>query len=207
MALKLFLNAFEHAWAPFYFSIMREADAKTVFRFVATWTFVVLGGLGAAIAASGAEIIQIMTTPVFHGAAQIVPWNYPLLLLSWKVAPALAAGNTIVAKPSELTPLSTLALAVCFEHLPAGVINILAGAGEVGEAIVADERVDCVAFTGSVETGKNIAHVCADRVARIDPREREHGWSCPTPRSRPGAAQRQRARKRHRQVRLPRVRS
>jgi O-antigen/teichoic acid export membrane protein len=74
MALKLFLNAFEHAWAPFYFSIMREADAKTVFRFVATWTFVVLGGLGAAIAASGGEIIQIMTTPVFHGAAQIVPW-------------------------------------------------------------------------------------------------------------------------------------
>ena len=97
----------------------------------------------------------------------IVPWNYPLLLLSWKVAPALAAGNTIVAKPSELTPLSTLELAQCFDHLPPGVINILAG-GEVGEAIVADERVDCVAFTGSVETGKKIAHICADRVARIN---------------------------------------
>jgi betaine-aldehyde dehydrogenase len=98
----------------------------------------------------------------------IVPWNYPLLLLSWKVAPALAAGNTIVAKPSELTPLSTLALAECFEHLPPGVINILAGGGEVGEAIVSDEHVDCVAFTGSVETGKKIAHICADRVARIN---------------------------------------
>ena len=59
-------------------------------------------------------------------------------------------------------------LAECFEHLPAGVVNILAGAGEVGEAIVADERVDCVAFTGSVETGKKIAHVCAERVARIN---------------------------------------
>jgi acyl-CoA reductase-like NAD-dependent aldehyde dehydrogenase len=101
-------------------------------------------------------------------AGCIVPWNYPLLLLSWKVAPALAAGNTIVAKPSELTPLSTLALADCFEHLPPGVVNILAGAGEVGEAIVADERVDCVAFTGSVETGKKIAHICAERVARIN---------------------------------------
>jgi acyl-CoA reductase-like NAD-dependent aldehyde dehydrogenase len=98
----------------------------------------------------------------------IVPWNYPLLLLAWKLAPALAAGNTVVAKPSELTPLSTLALAECFEHLPAGVVNILAGAGEVGEAIVSDERVDCVAFTGSVGTGKKIAHICAERVARIN---------------------------------------
>jgi acyl-CoA reductase-like NAD-dependent aldehyde dehydrogenase len=100
--------------------------------------------------------------------ACIVPWNYPLLLLAWKLAPALAAGNTVVAKPSELTPLSTLALAECVEHLPAGVVNILAGAGDVGEAIVSDERVDCVAFTGSVETGKTIAHICADRVARIN---------------------------------------
>jgi betaine-aldehyde dehydrogenase len=98
----------------------------------------------------------------------IVPWNYPLLLLGWKVAPALAAGNTVVCKPSELTPLSTLALADCFEHLPPGVVNILAGAGEVGEAIVSDERVDCVAFTGSVGTGKRIASICAERVARIN---------------------------------------
>jgi acyl-CoA reductase-like NAD-dependent aldehyde dehydrogenase len=98
----------------------------------------------------------------------IVPWNYPLLLLSWKIAPALAAGNTIVAKPSELTPLSTLALAECFEHLPPGVVNILAGARQIGEAIVSDARVDCVAFTGSVETGKRIAHICAERVARVN---------------------------------------
>ena len=98
----------------------------------------------------------------------IVPWNYPLLLLAWKVAPALAAGNSVVCKPSELTPLSTLALAQCFEHLPAGVVNVLAGAGEVGEAIVGDERVDCIAFTGSVETGKKIARAAAERVARIN---------------------------------------
>ncbi len=98
----------------------------------------------------------------------IVPWNYPLLLLAWKLAPALAAGNATVCKPSELTPLSTLALASCFEHLPDGVVNLLAGAGDVGAAIVADERVACVAFTGSVETGKRIAAACAERVARIN---------------------------------------
>src|SRR5918992_6162698 len=62
----------------------------------------------------------------------IVPWNYPLLLLAWKVAPALAAGNTVVCKPSELTPLSTLTLASSLDHLPPGVVNILAGAGDVG---------------------------------------------------------------------------
>jgi betaine-aldehyde dehydrogenase len=100
--------------------------------------------------------------------ACIVPWNYPLLLLGWKLAPALAAGNVCVCKPSELTPLSTLALAECFDHLPPGVVNVIAGAGEVGAALVADERVDCVAFTGSVETGKRIAGVCAERVARVN---------------------------------------
>ena len=98
----------------------------------------------------------------------IVPWNYPLLLLAWKLAPALAAGNATVCKPSELTPLSTLALAECFEHLPPGVVNLVAGAGDVGATIVADERIACVAFTGSVETGKRIAAVCAERVARVN---------------------------------------
>src|SRR5688572_3487975 len=83
----------------------------------------------------------------------IVPWNYPLLLLSWKLAPALAAGNVTISKPSEITPLSTLALASCFDHLPPGVVNVLAGAGDVGAAIVASPEVDCVAFTGSVATG------------------------------------------------------
>ena len=100
--------------------------------------------------------------------ACIVPWNYPLLLLAWKLAPALAGGNTTVCKPSELTPLSTLALAPCLEHLPAGVVNLLTGAGDVGERIVRDGGVDCVAFTGSVPTGKRIAAACTERVARIN---------------------------------------
>jgi acyl-CoA reductase-like NAD-dependent aldehyde dehydrogenase len=98
----------------------------------------------------------------------IVPWNYPLLLLAWKMAPALAAGNAVVCKPSELTPLSTLMLAPCLDHLPPGVVNLLAGAGEVGAAIASDPRVDGVAFTGSVETGKKVARACVDRIARVN---------------------------------------
>ena len=113
------------------------------------------------------QLAMVVKDPV-GPVACIVPWNYPLLLLSWKLAPALAAGNATVSKPSELTPLSTLALAGCFDHLPAGVVNLLAGAGEVGASLVADERIACVAFTGSVETGKKIAAKCAERVARVN---------------------------------------
>jgi len=98
----------------------------------------------------------------------IVPWNYPLLLLAWKVAPALAAGNCVVAKPSELTPLSTLMLAGAFAHLPAGVVNLLAGAGDVGGRLAAHPGVDCVAFTGSVATGKKVAAACLPRMARMN---------------------------------------
>src|ERR687896_148328 len=98
----------------------------------------------------------------------IVPWNYPLLLLSWKLAPALAAGNAVVAKPSELTPVSTLMLAACLSDLPPGVVNLVAGAGDVGASLVSDERIDGVAFTGSVATGKKVAAACAERVARMN---------------------------------------
>jgi acyl-CoA reductase-like NAD-dependent aldehyde dehydrogenase len=98
----------------------------------------------------------------------IVPWNYPLLLLAWKLAPALAAGNTTVCKPSEVTPLATLAIGSCFDSLPRGVVNIVAGAGDVGAALSADERVDAMAFTGSVETGKKVAAACLDRMARVN---------------------------------------
>jgi betaine-aldehyde dehydrogenase len=113
------------------------------------------------------QLALVVKDPV-GPAACIVPWNYPLLLLAWKLAPALAAGNAAVCKPSEITPLSTLALAACFDHLPAGVVNLVPGGGEVGAALVADERIACVAFTGSVETGKRIAKVCAERVARVN---------------------------------------
>jgi acyl-CoA reductase-like NAD-dependent aldehyde dehydrogenase len=98
----------------------------------------------------------------------IVPWNYPLLLLAWKVAPALAAGNCVVCKPSELTPLSTLMLAGPFGHLPPGVVNLVAGGGDVGAAIASHPDVDCVAFTGSVATGKKVAEACVPRMARMN---------------------------------------
>lgn len=104
-----------------------------------------------------------------HGVVGcIVPWNFPLLLLSWKLAPALAAGNTVVAKPSELTPLSTLALADVFGDLPAGTVNLVAGAGETGAAIAEHPGIDCVAFTGSVATGKKVGIAAASRNARVN---------------------------------------
>lgn len=89
---------------------------------------------------------------------QVIPWNFPLLMLAWKVAPALAAGNTVVLKPAEYTPLTALAFAeICAESgLPEGVVNIVTGDGATGEAIVVHDGVDKVAFTGSTEVGKTI---------------------------------------------------
>jgi acyl-CoA reductase-like NAD-dependent aldehyde dehydrogenase len=98
----------------------------------------------------------------------IVPWNYPILLMAWKVAPALAAGNTVVIKPSEMTPLSTLAFADIFDHLPPGVVNIVSGYGrEAGEPLVLDPRVRVIAFTGSLETGRQIARLAADQMKKL----------------------------------------
>jgi len=91
-------------------------------------------------------------------AAQIIPWNFPLLMLSWKIAPALAAGNTVVLKPASTTPLSALLFAdVCVQaDLPPGVVNIVPGPGAVGMSLVTHPDVDKVAFTGSTEIGKLI---------------------------------------------------
>ncbi|HEX8938606.1 MAG TPA: aldehyde dehydrogenase family protein [Candidatus Limnocylindrales bacterium] len=96
-------------------------------------------------------------------AAQIIPWNFPLLMLAWKVAPALAAGNTVVLKPASSTPLSALLFAeVCRQaDLPAGVVNIVTGPGEAGLALVRHPDVDKVAFTGSTEVGKRIQRAVA----------------------------------------------
>ena len=99
----------------------------------------------------------------------IVPFNYPLLLLSWKVAPALAAGNTVVLKPAEQTPLATLALVPAFEVLPHGVLNIVTGTGEeAGEPLVAHPGVDLIAFTGSTAVGKRIMRLAAESLKKIN---------------------------------------
>ena len=97
--------------------------------------------------------------------AQIIPWNFPLLMLAWKVAPALATGNTVVLKPAETTPLTALLFAEICEQaeLPAGVVNILTGDGATGAALVNHRDIDKVAFTGSTEVGKLIANSIAER--------------------------------------------
>ncbi|HOA67014.1 MAG TPA: aldehyde dehydrogenase family protein [Phycicoccus elongatus] len=99
-----------------------------------------------------------------HGVVgQIIPWNFPLLMLAWKVAPALATGNTIVLKPAETTPLTALLFAeVCQQaQLPPGVVNIVTGAGDTGQAIVDHPGIDKIAFTGSTGVGKMIARSIA----------------------------------------------
>jgi aldehyde dehydrogenase (NAD+) len=102
-------------------------------------------------------------------AGQIIPWNFPLLMLAWKIAPALACGNTVVLKPAETTPLTALAFAeICRQaDLPPGVVNIITGAGETGQALVAHPDVDKVAFTGSTEVGRQIARSVARTGKRL----------------------------------------
>jgi betaine-aldehyde dehydrogenase len=99
----------------------------------------------------------------------IVPWNYPILLLAWKMAPALATGNTVVIKPASQTPLGTLEMvATCFEHLPPGVVNVITGpGGEIGDALVEHPAVPMIAFTGSTEVGQHIMRLGANRVKKL----------------------------------------
>jgi betaine-aldehyde dehydrogenase len=100
---------------------------------------------------------------------QITPWNYPLMMAIWKIGPALAAGNTIVLKPAETTPMTTIRLAeLASEVLPKGVLNVLTGPGEpTGQALISHPEVDMVSLTGSVQTGKHIARTAADTLKRV----------------------------------------
>ena len=102
-------------------------------------------------------------------AGQVIPWNFPLLMAAWKLAPALATGNTCVLKPAETTPLSALVLADILQQadLPPGVVNIVTGAGETGAALVSHPDVDKVAFTGSTEVGRRIAQAVAGTRTRL----------------------------------------
>ncbi len=108
------------------------------------------------------------TTPV-GVAGQVIPWNFPLMMLAWKVAPALACGNTVVLKPAETTPLTALLFAeICQQaDLPPGVVNVLTGAGETGRLVVAHDDVDKVAFTGSTDVGRQIARAVAGSRKRV----------------------------------------
>src|SRR6202453_2214305 len=101
--------------------------------------------------------------------AQVIPWNFPLLMFAWKVAPALAAGNTVVIKPAEFTPLSAIALAEIADEigLPKGVLNVVNGAGETGAAIVDHADIDKIAFTGSTEVGRIIRKATAKTTKKL----------------------------------------
>jgi len=110
------------------------------------------------------EHAGVGSSPKPHGVVgQVIPWNFPLLMLSWKIAPALATGNTVVLKPAETTPLTALLFAeVCQQaDLPAGVVNIVTGDGSTGSAIVNHPDIDKIAFTGSTAVGKGIARAIA----------------------------------------------
>lgn len=137
----------------------------------------------AGLSASGADV------PRPHGVVgQVIPWNFPLLMLAWKIAPALATGNTVVLKPAETTPLSALLFAeVCQQaDLPAGVVNIITGDGRTGQALVEHPDVDKIAFTGSTEVGKAIARSIAGTSKKAtleEPAARLPTSSSTTPRS------------------------
>jgi betaine-aldehyde dehydrogenase len=100
---------------------------------------------------------------------QVTPWNYPLMMAIWKFGPALAAGNTVVLKPAETTPITTIRLAeLAAELLPKGVLNVVTGPGRpTGEALISHQDVDMIALTGSVDTGKHFARTAADTLKRV----------------------------------------
>jgi aldehyde dehydrogenase (NAD+) len=102
-------------------------------------------------------------------AGQVIPWNFPLLMAAWKLAPALAAGNTVVLKPAETTSVSAMFLAEILQEadLPPGVVNIITGAGATGAALVSHDGVDKVAFTGSTDVGKRIQRALAGTKKRV----------------------------------------
>jgi aldehyde dehydrogenase (NAD+) len=102
-------------------------------------------------------------------AGQVIPWNFPLLMLAWKIAPALATGNTVVLKPAETTPLTALTLAEIIAEcdLPPGVVNVIPGGPAIGEALVRHDGIDKIAFTGSTEVGRAIAKAVAGSRKRV----------------------------------------
>jgi betaine-aldehyde dehydrogenase len=116
-----------------------------------------------------ADHTSIIRREAIGVVGQIAPWNYPLMMAGWKIGPALAAGNTVVLKPAETTPLTTLRLAeLAAEFLPKGVLNVIAGHGDpAGQALVTHPEVDMVSLTGSIETGKWIARAAADTLKRV----------------------------------------
>jgi betaine-aldehyde dehydrogenase len=148
-------------------SLQDVSDVVAVFRYYADLADKEPGRL--VDAGNPAVISRIVVEPV-GVCALITPWNYPLLQLSWKVAPALAAGNTVVIKPSEVTPMTSIRLVELIEEagVPGGVVNLVTGSGRtVGAALVEDSRVDMVSFTGGLDTGRSILRAAAATVKKV----------------------------------------
>lgn len=140
--------------------------AAAHFRYFAGWTTKLDGRVPAV---SRTDAIAFTTREPIGVCALITPWNFPLMIAAWKLAPALATGNTVVLKSAEETPLTTLLLMRIMRDagVPAGVVNFVPGAGEVGRALVAHPRVDKVSFTGSTPVGREIIAAAAPRLARV----------------------------------------
>jgi acyl-CoA reductase-like NAD-dependent aldehyde dehydrogenase len=140
-------------------------EAAFMFEYYAGWATKVMGS----IPPIGPEALSLVIKEPVGVAALITPWNYPIVMASQKIAPAVAAGCTAILKPAEQTPLSALELAAILEEagLPGGVFNVLTGFGETGEALVRHPGVDKVSFTGSVEVGKTITREAADTLKRV----------------------------------------
>jgi betaine-aldehyde dehydrogenase len=142
-------------------------DVAAVFRYYAA---LAVGDPGRLVDAGDPAVLSRVVREPVGVCALIGPWNYPLLQMAWKVAPALAAGNTVVLKPSEVTPLSTLILVELLVEagVPDGVVNLVLGAGpQVGAALVENPDVDLVSFTGGLATGRSIAATAAATVKRV----------------------------------------
>src|SRR6266487_4893538 len=141
--------------------------AAATFRYYAGWA-TKLDGATQQISLPGKYLSYTLREPV-GVVGQIIPWNFPLLMAAWKLAPALACGNSVVLKPSEETPLSALLLAELLQQaeLPDGVVNIVTGAGETGQAIVDHPDIDKIAFTGSTSVGKLLTQAVAGTKKRL----------------------------------------
>ncbi|MPZ60568.1 MAG: aldehyde dehydrogenase family protein [Propionibacteriales bacterium] len=144
--------------------------AVAVLRYTAGWADKLEGETLPLAAPPDGEYHAFTVREPVGVCAQIIPWNYPLVMAVWKIAPALAAGCTVVLKPAEETPLSALRLGELIKEagFPPGVVNIIPGFGETaGAALAAHTGVDKIAFTGSTEVGRQIAHAAADNLSRV----------------------------------------
>lgn len=147
-------------------------DVTSVFRYYAK--LVGADGDSRVVDVGDPAVISRVVREPIGVCVLIAPWNYPLLQMSWKIAPALGAGCTMVAKPSEVTPLSTIAFVHLLEEafrefaVPAGVVNLVQGSGAVlGEALTASPEVDFISFTGGLATGQTISKTAADNVTKV----------------------------------------